>query len=70
MKELARFVKLFNDNSHIWADGIQINEDMAHDLKKLVGGYFVSEKGKDAKKIFVEPVFIVGLKKMMEMLTR
>ena len=70
LDELTRFITLFNENSHIWADGIEINEDMAHDLKKLVNGYYVSEKGKDVKKIFVEPVFVLGLKKIMEMLAK
>ncbi|MBR3624193.1 MAG: hypothetical protein IKN43_12695, partial [Selenomonadaceae bacterium] len=36
LDELAHFVKLFNDNTHIWADGIGFDEDMAHNIKKLV----------------------------------
>ncbi len=66
--EIRAFVDAFNDNPHIWYDGVEISDDEYADVRKRVNGYYVSEKGKDAKRIFVEPIFIVELKKFMEML--
>ena len=70
MDELDRFLDAFNRDQHIWSDGIEVDEDQKSDIQKLVNSFYVSEKDKDVKKIFVEPVFIVELKKMMEMLAK
>ena len=40
----------------------------ARDIQKRVNSYYVSEKDKDVKKIYVEPVFIMGLRKTVEKL--
>lgn len=68
MEELSHFLELFNQQPHIWSDGIDVNDDQMQDVCKLVNSYYVSEKDKDLKKIFVEPVFVMELKKLMEML--
>lgn len=65
---LKDFVKEFNNDLHIWSDGVEISEDDARDIQKRVNSYYVSEKDKDVKKIYVEPVFIMGLRKTVEKL--
>ena len=54
----------------VMADGsnVEISEDDARDIQKRVNSYYVSEKDKDVKKIYVEPVFIMGLRKTVEKL--
>ena len=47
---------------------IEYDEKLQSDLKKAVLNYYVAEKGKDVKEIYVEPVYITALKKMMEMM--
>lgn len=66
--ELKRYVGIFNDEPNIWLDGFAIDEDAEHDIKKRVNSHYASQKGEEIKKIFVEPVFIVALKKFMEKL--
>ena len=68
LTELDAFMEAFNKDNHIWGEGIDLTEDLKHDILKRVNSYYVAEKDKDIKKIFVEPVFIIGLKKTMEML--
>ncbi|MBR4696740.1 MAG: hypothetical protein IKO94_11745, partial [Selenomonadaceae bacterium] len=70
LKELDHFLTLFNQARHLWSAGIDISEDDRYDIRKLVSSYYVSEKGKDSKKIFVEPIFIIALKKLMERLAK
>ena len=47
---------------------MKISEADARDIQKRVNSYYVSEKDKDVKKIYVEPVFITGLRKTVEKL--
>ena len=63
---LRRFLETFDANHHIWGEGTSLADDMLADIEKRVSSYYVAEKGKDIKKIYVEPVFVMGLKKMME----
>ena len=68
LTELDAFMAAFNKDNHIWGEGVDLTDDIKHDILKRVNSYYVAEKDKDIKKIFVEPVFIIGLKKTMEML--
>lgn len=69
-EELDNFVKTFDANrKSIWLNGIKLNDTQKGEIKKRVNSYYVSEKGKDVKEVRVEPVFVIALKKMMEMLT-
>ena len=68
MDETKAFLDAFNHNSHKWSDEVVISEDGWRTIQRQVNGYYVSEKGKEIKKIFVEPVFIVSMKKMLEVL--
>ncbi len=70
LKELDHFLTLFNQARHLWSAGIDISEDDRYDIRKLVNSYYVSETGKDSTKIFVEPIFIIALKKLMERLAK
>ena len=45
-----------------------LSEDDEYDIQKRVNSYYVSEKDKDVKKIYVEPVFIMALRKTIEKL--
>ena len=70
VNELDNFVKTFNENrKSIWLNGIKIDDVQRNEIKKRINSYYVSEKGKKVKEIHVEPIFIIGLKKLMEMLT-
>lgn len=66
--ELERFLDIFNGNRNIWFDNIDVTKELFEEIKALVNAYYVSQKGKDAKQIFTEPVFIIELKKLMEMI--
>ncbi|MBR1420573.1 MAG: hypothetical protein IJ575_05920 [Selenomonadaceae bacterium] len=60
------FVKAFNADRSIWFDGIIFDEESRIELYRRVNGYYISERGKDLKQIFVEPIFILTLKKFLE----
>ena len=67
LDELYDFVDMFNRGKNIWYEPIQLsNTDMAK-LQKAVDGYFVALKGQDPKKIYVEPIFIVAMKQLIDM---
>lgn len=68
LDSLNDFIKQFNTDLNIWSDGVKISEADARDIQKRVNSYYVSEKDKDVKKIYVEPVFITGLRKTVEKL--
>ena len=68
LDDTRAFLDAFNRNAHKWADSVAIDDDGWRTIQRQVNGYYVSEKGKDVKKIFVEPVFIVAMKKMMEVI--
>ena len=69
--EFNAFVKEFNKNKKsVWLNGIEYDEGKQSDLKKAVLNYYVAEKGKNIKEVYVEPVYITALKKMMEMMGR
>lgn len=67
--ELDNFIEIFNENrKSIWLNGIKIDDMQKNEIKKRINSYYVSEKGRKIKEIHVEPVFIISLKKLMEML--
>ena len=68
MNEFTKFVECFNDAPSLWLDGIPFDRDAAVELIRGTNSFFVGLRGVDEKKIFVEPVFIVELKYLMEML--
>ena len=65
---LKNFLERFNRDGHIWSDGFALDETGWQSVLRDINGYYVSEKGKEAKTIFVEPVFITGMKKLMGLL--
>ena len=69
MSMLGSFVDEFNQNTRsIWAEGIDFGDDLADDLQRKVRGFYADQRGRDIKEIRVEPVFIVAMQKLMEML--
>ena len=65
--KFVKFVECFNDAPGLWSDDIPFDRDAAVELIKGTNSFFVGLRGADEKKIFVEPVFIVELKYLMEM---
>lgn len=67
LDEINAFVHMFNKGKYIWHEPIKFaNSDMAH-LLKNVNGYYVAQKGLDPKDIYVEPIFIVAMKQLIDM---
>ena len=67
--EFQGFLEKFNKNRKSdWLNGILLTDDQLREVRKRVYNYYIAEKGKDIKEIHVEPVFILALKKLMEML--
>lgn len=69
LTEFQNFLEKFNQNrKSVWLNGIALTDVQKRDVKKRVYNYYIAEKGKDIKEIHVEPVFVMALKKLMEML--
>lgn len=69
--ELNEFLTKFNDRHHqIRADGnrISIDDDQQANVSRAVSGVYANQIGLPEQDIFVEPVFILELKKFVEML--
>lgn len=71
--ELKVFAQRFNDNHFIWdnAHGINIDDLQLNNVRLAVLGEYAKQQQRGrvaAKEIFVEPIFILELKKFMEML--
>ena len=59
LREFKIFVDRFNKAQKLWAEGISFEEE------ELIGdanNFFVDKKGRDVKKLLVEPIFIAELK--------
>ena len=69
VKALQKFVEVFNKNRHVWADGLKLEDKQYQDIARKVKSYYVNQIGQEPKKIFVEPVFVLELKELMEMLS-
>lgn len=66
LREFKIFVERFNYAQKLWAEGI------AFDAEELIGdanNFFVDKKGRDIKKLSVEPIFIAELKFLLPRLT-
>ena len=71
VNELKTFTKKFNANYHTtWRDShiINISDDQLAGISLAVLGVYANQVGCLPQDIFVEPVFILELKKFMEML--
>ena len=67
INEFKNFITCFNDAPNLWADGIPFDDDAAEELIRQTNSFYTGLIGKDLKKIFVEPVFIVEMKYLLEM---
>ena len=66
LREFKVFVERFNSAQKLWAEGISFDEE------ELIGdanNFFVDKKGRDIKKLSVEPIFIAELKFLLPRLT-
>lgn len=66
LREFKVFVERFNSAQKLWAEGIAFDEE------ELIGdanNFFVDKKGRDIKKLSVEPIFIAELKFLLPRLT-
>lgn len=70
VQELDNFVAKFNSDHNIWSphNKVTINARQRNDVKISVLGAYNSQIGRAEDQIFVEPVFILELKKFVEML--
>ena len=70
VNELQNFVKKFNANQYIWGRKyrIKISDEQLARISRAILGVYSQQVGRDVNDIFVEPVFILELKKFMEML--
>lgn len=70
VKELQRFAEVFNENSHIWGadQPISFSDKELAKVAKAVLGSYAAQTGCKPTGISVEPIFILELKKFMEML--
>ena len=59
LNEFKIFVERFNAASKLWAEGIDFEEE---DLIRDANNFYVDKKGRDVKKLLVEPIFIAELK--------
>lgn len=53
------FVDRFNSAQKLWSEGVNFDEE---ELIRDVNNFFVDKKGRDVKKLLIEPVFIAEMK--------
>ena len=59
MREFKTFVERFNKASKLWAEGVTFDEE---ELIRDTNNFFMDKRGRDIKKLLIEPVFIAELK--------
>ena len=59
LREFKTFVERFNKAQKLWSEGIAFDEE---ELIRDANNFFVDKKGRDVKKLLVEPIFIAELK--------
>lgn len=59
LREFKIFVDRFNSAQKLWAEGVAFDEE---ELIRDANNFFVDKKGRDVKKLLVEPIFIAELK--------
>ncbi len=80
-EEFGNFLDMFNQSPDLWADGLiydgnslrekrsaKIKQNMLRDISRQAYGFYLDQIGQPVGNIFVEPVFIVELKRCLEML--
>ena len=68
VEEFKKFVECFNAAPKLWLDGIPFSDEIAEEVIKNAKSFYAAYTGEEKKKIFVESVFMVELKCLMEML--
>lgn len=67
--ELENFLECVDkERRNNWISHFSISSEKLMQIRKQVNSFYVSEIGKDPSEIIVEPVFIVAMKKLVEML--
>ena len=59
LQEFKIFVERFNKASKLWAEGMIFDEE---ELIRDVNNFFMDKRGRDVKKLSVEPIFIAEMK--------
>ncbi len=59
LREFKIFVERFNAAKKLWAEGISFEEE---ELVRDANNFYVDKKGRDIKKLLVEPIFIAEMK--------
>ena len=69
LDEFKTFVARFNASNKLWAQGVTFDEELAEELLRDANNFFTDKRGRDVKKILVEPVFVAELKLWLSALT-
>lgn len=59
LREFKIFVERFNSAQKLWLEGVNFDEE---ELIRDANNFFVDKKGRDVKKLLVEPIFIAEMK--------
>lgn len=59
LREFKIFVERFNKAAKLWSEGVNFDEE---ELIRDVNNFFMDKKGRDVKKLSVEPIFIAEMK--------
>lgn len=68
LEEFIKFIDCFNSAEGLWSERIELDKASAEEIIRETDGLYVSLTGADPASIFLEPVFIVELKNLVEML--
>ena len=66
LREFKIFVERFNKLEKLWSEGVNFDEE---ELISDANNFFVDKKGRDVKKLSVEPIFIAEMKLFLPKLT-
>ena len=66
LNEFKIFVGRFNAAQKLWAEGVDFEEE---ELIRDTNNFYVDKKGRDVKKLLVEPIFIAEMKFLLPTLT-
>ena len=69
LREFKIFIERFNKAQKLWAEGISFDDEFAEELIRDANNFYVDKKGRDIKKLSVEPIFIAELKILLPRLT-
>ena len=67
--EFKIFVERFNSAQKLWAEGVTFDDELAEELLRDTNNFYTDKRGRDVKKILVEPIFIAEMKLFLHALS-